>query len=144
VLVTPLQVANYTAAIANGGTLYVPHIVSKILGPDNQVIREVAPKVISSNLITPANLKIVQEGMRDTVLYGTARSMGTLPVTVAGKTGTAQWSTKKGPHAWFIGYAPYDNPQIVIMVMVEEGVEGSTIAEPIAKDILSWYYGGRK
>jgi len=140
VIVTPLQVANYTAAIANGGTLYQPYLVSKILDSDNKVIKETAPTVIRSNFIDPSNIKIVQEGMRETITSGSARSLNTLPVAVAGKTGTAQWSTKKSPHAWFIGFAPYDKPQVAIMVLVEEGVEGSTIAAPIAKDILNWYF----
>jgi penicillin-binding protein 2 len=140
VLVTPLQVANYTAAIANGGTLYRPHLVSKILDSNNQVVSVVAPQIIKSNFIDQKNLEIVREGMRQTITTGSARSLSIVPVAVAGKTGTAQWSTKKGPHAWFIGFAPYDKPQLVIMVLVEEGVEGSTISAPIARDILKWYY----
>ena len=140
VLVTPLQVANYTAAIANGGTLYEPHLVSKILDSNNQVVKNIDPVILGRNLINPANLEIVREGMRQTVTAGSARSLNTLPVEVAGKTGTAQWSTKKGPHAWFIGFAPYDKPKLVIMVLVEEGVEGSSISAPIAKDILNWYF----
>ena len=140
VIVTPLQVANYTAAIANGGTLYEPHLVSKILDSNNKVVKEIAPKVIRRDIINPANLEIVREGMRETVTLGSARSLNTLPVAVAGKTGTAQWSTKKSPHAWFIGFAPYEKPEVVITVLVEEGVEGSTIAALIAKDILNWYF----
>lgn len=143
VIVTPLQVANYTAAIANGGTLYQPRLVSKILGSGNSVIEEISPQVIRTNFISPDNLRIVREGMRETVTIGSARSMSILPVEVAGKTGTAQWSTKKSPHAWFIGFAPYDNPTVVIAVLVEEGIEGSAIAVPIAKDILNWYFGPR-
>ncbi|MFA5184824.1 MAG: penicillin-binding protein 2 [Patescibacteria group bacterium] len=140
VIVTPLQVANYTAAIANGGTLYEPHLVSQILGPDNQVVRDIAPAVIRKDFIDPANIQIVREGMRETVTLGSARSLGDLPVAAAGKTGTAQWSSKKSPHAWFVGFAPYDNPTVAITVLVEEGVEGSAIAAPIAKDILNWYF----
>ena len=143
VIVTPLQVANYTAAIANGGTLYRPHLVSQLLGSDNKVIKNIDPLVLRQNFIDPANLQIVREGMRETVTLGSARSLNSLPVTVAGKTGTAQWSTKKAPHAWFIGFAPYEKPEIAITILVEEGVEGSTIAVPIAKDILNWYYSGR-
>ena len=143
VIVTPLQVANYTAAVANGGTLYRPHLVSKLLSPDNKVVRNIDPLVLRQDFINPSNLKIVREGMRETVTLGSARSLAALPVTVAGKTGTAQWSTKKAPHAWFIGFAPYDKPEIAITVLVEEGVEGSAIAVPIAKDILNWYYSGR-
>lgn len=140
VIVTPLQVANYTAAIANGGTLYQPHFVSKILDTNNQVVREIQPKIIRSNFVDAENLRIVREGMRQTITAGSARSLSIVPVAVAGKTGTAQWSTKKGPHAWFIGFAPYEKPQLVITVLVEEGVEGSTMAAPIARDILKWYF----
>ncbi len=140
VIVTPLQVANYTAAIANGGTLYKPHLVSKILDTNNKVVSEVAPQIIRSNFIDADNLRIVREGMRQTITVGSARSLSIVPVAVAGKTGTAQWSTKKAPHAWFIGFAPYDKPQVAIMVLVEEGVEGSTMAAPIARDILNWYF----
>lgn len=140
VIVTPLQVANYTAAIANGGTLYQPHFVSKILDINNNVVKGVAPQIIRSNFIDSKNIQIVREGMRQTIIAGSAQSLQSVPVSVAGKTGTAQWSTKKGPHAWFIGFAPYDKPQVAIMVLVEEGVEGSTIAAPIARDILNWYF----
>lgn len=140
VLVTPLQVANYTAAIANGGTLYKPHLVSKILDTNNQVVKEIAPEIIRSDFIDAINLQIVKEGMRQTITSGSARSLSIVPVAVAGKTGTAQWSTKKGPHAWFIGFAPYEKPTVAIMVLVEEGVEGSTMAAPIARDILQWYF----
>ena len=143
VLVTPLQVANYTAAVANGGKLMEPHIVSGILDSNNNVVREIAPKVIRDNFIDAANINIVRDGMRQTVLTGSARSLQAVPVPMAGKTGTAQWSTKKAPHAWFTGFAPFDNPQIVITVLVEEGREGSTVAVPIAKEILQWYFGGR-
>lgn len=140
VIVTPLQVANYTAAIANGGTLYQPHLVSKVLNTNNQTTKDVLPQIIRSNFIDPENLQIVREGMRQTITAGSARSLSIIPVAVAGKTGTAQWSTKKSPHAWFIGFAPYENPQIAITVLVEEGVEGSTMAAPIARDILNWYF----
>lgn len=140
VLVTPLQVANYTAAIANNGTLYVPHLVTKVLGKDNQILKTIVSQTIRTDLVDPSYLQIVREGLRQTITTGSARSLSVLPVAVAGKTGTAQWSTTRGPHAWFAGFAPYDHPQLVIVVMVEEGVEGSTIAAPIARDILNWYF----
>ena len=140
VLVTPLQVANYTAAIANDGILYKPHLVTKILSTDNQVVREVNPEIINSNFIDSNNLKIVREGMRQAVTIGSARYLSSLPVSVAGKTGTAQWSTQKSPHAWFTGFAPYESPEIVITILVEEGREGSEISTLIAHDILNWYF----
>jgi len=142
-LVTPLQVANFTATVANGGKLMQPHIVSAILDSNNNVVKNIDPKIIRENFIDPANIEIVREGMRQTVLAGSARSLQAVPVPVAGKTGTAQWSTKKANHAWFTCFAPFDNPQIVVTVMVEEGNEGSSVSAPIAKEILQWYFGGR-
>lgn len=144
VLVTSLQVANFTAAVANGGQLLEPHLVSAVLDANNNIVREVSKKVIRENFIDTYNNKVVREGMRQTVMAGSARSLQTLPVAAAGKTGTAQWSSKKAPHAWFTGFAPYDDPQFVITVMVEEGREGSSVAVPIAKEIMQWYFGGRE
>lgn len=140
VIVTPLQVANYTVALANGGTLYKPHLVSRILDTTNNVVRNIEPEVIQTGFIDDYNMKIVREGMRQTITQGSARSLSSLPVAAAGKTGTAQWSSQKNPHAWFIGFAPYENPELAITVLVEEGVEGSTMAAPIARDILAWYF----
>ncbi len=140
VLTTPLQVANYTAAIANGGDLYTPHLVTGILGGENQVTKKINKKLIRGNFISPRNLEIVREGMRQTVTLGSAQYLNILPIEVAGKTGTAQWSSKKPPHAWFTGFAPYRDPELVITVLVEEGTEGSQTAVPIAFDILNWYF----
>ena len=140
VLVTPLQVVNYTAALANGGTLYKPHFVTKILDSNNEVIKEIKPEVINENFIDKKNIEIVREGMRQTITIGSGRSLNSLNVSVAGKTGTAQWSTKNLPHAWFIGFTPYENPEIAFVVLLEEGGEGSSVATPIAKEILTWYF----
>jgi len=140
VLVTPLQVANYTAALANGGTLYKPHVVAKILGSDNQVIRKIEPEIIRQEIVDEDYMRVVQEGMRQAVTSGSARSLAALPVEIAGKTGTAQWSSTKEPHAWFIGFAPFDNPEIALAILVEEGTGGDIMATPIAKDIFSWYF----
>lgn len=144
VLVTPLQVANYTAAIANGGRLYQPRLVTGILESDKTLIRDIEPVIIRQDFIAPENMQIVREGMRDTVRIGSARSLNALPVAAAGKTGTAQWSSLKAPHAWFAGFAPYDDPEIVVVVLVEEGRGGDLTATPIFFDILNWYYSDRK
>jgi len=139
VLVTPLQVANYTAALANGGTLRRPYLVKEIL--DNNGNKEVIqPEVIRENFIDPKNIEIVRKAMRQTVTLGSAQYLNNLPVAVAGKTGTAQWSDTKGTHAWFTGFAPYDKPEVAITVLVEEGGEGSTVSVPITYDILDWYF----
>jgi penicillin-binding protein 2 len=143
-IVTPLQVAAYTMYFANGGTMYRPHVVSEVVKPTGEVVEKIAPQVIAKGMLSSANINIVREGLRQTVTSGSARSLNTLPVEVAGKTGTAQWSTKKDPHAWFTGFAPYDNPTIVITILVEEGKGGDVIASPIAKEFLQWYFGEYK
>ena len=142
--VTPLQVANYTAVFANNGSLYRPHFVNQILAGDDKIISQVDNKPVKSNFISKENLTIVREGMRQTVLAGSARSLQSAPVAVAGKTGTAQWANNKPAHAWFTGFAPYDNPQIVITILIEQGGEGSSVAVPIANDVLSWYFSQKK
>jgi len=141
ILVTPLQVANYTSVFANGGTLYRPHLVKQILTGDDKLFRDVEPVVIRGNFINNYNIKIVRQGMSRTVTAGSAQSLQAVPVAVAGKTGTAQWSTKKPPHAWFTGFAPYDNPEVVITVLIEQGDEGSQVAVPVAREVLEWYFG---
>ena len=140
VVVTPLQVADYTATIANGGHFYKPHLVQSLLNSNNEVIKNIEPEVIRENFIDEENLKIVREGMRQAVTSGSARSLQVVPVPVAAKTGTAQWSTQKEPHAWFTSFAPYEEPVIVLTVLVEEGREGSAVGAAVAREILTWYF----
>lgn len=143
VTTTPLQIANYTAAVANGGTLYTPHLVAKIKKGDGSTV-DVAPQVIRSNFISPDTMKVVREGMRLTVTGGTAQPLKDLPVPVAGKTGTAQFGNEDKTHGWFISFAPYDNPVIAMAILVEGGGEGHSSGVPVTKDVYSWYFGGRK
>jgi penicillin-binding protein 2 len=140
ILVSPLQVANFTAAIANGGILFKPSLVRALLDENNQVVRVIEPEIIRQGFIDQYNLQIVREGMRQTVTEGSARSLLSLPVSSAGKTGTAQWSSLRDNHAWFTAFAPYENPELVITVLVEEGKEGSEVAVPIAREIMAWYF----
>ncbi|OIO48753.1 MAG: penicillin-binding protein 2 [Parcubacteria group bacterium CG1_02_41_12] len=139
ILVTPLQVANYTAVIANGGTLYAPMIVDKV-GRDYEHGRKIEPVVLNKDFIDPYNINVIQQGLRAAVEYGTVRSLSALPVEAAGKTGTAQFSSEKLPHAWFTGYAPYRDPEIVVTILVEEGEGGDLSATPIAKKIFEWWF----
>lgn len=140
ILVTPLQVANYTAVFANGGSLYRPHVIKMILDSADKPIGEVDSKPVKSNILSVKNMEIVRAGMRQTVTDGSARSLQSVPVPVAGKTGTAQWSTVKPTHAWFTGWAPYEAPQVVITILIEAGGEGSSTAVPIANEVLTWYF----
>ncbi len=144
VLVTPLQVAVFTAVFANNGKLYRPHLVRSILDNNDQLISDTDVTPIRENFLDDYNVQVVKEGMRQTVTAGSARSMQSAPVAIAGKTGTAQWSSIKNNHAWFTGFAPFDKPKLVITVLVEEGGEGSSVAVPIANEVLSWYFGEYK
>lgn len=143
--VTPLQDVMWTSAIANGGTLYRPYIVNKILDNNGSVILQKEPAIINTAFIDPKNIQIVREGMRQTVTSGTARSLNSLPITAAGKTGTAQFdgANPAAAHAWFTAFAPYENPQIAIVVLIEAGGEGSSVSEPIVKDALQWWAQNR-
>jgi penicillin-binding protein 2 len=78
--------------------------------------------------------------MRQTVTSGSAQSLQVVPVSVAAKTGTAQWSTQKEPHAWFTSFGPFEEPTIVLTVLVEEGKEGSVVGAAVAREILTWYF----
>lgn len=143
VLSTPLQIANYTAAIANGGTVYQPQIVDRVVDADGNTVRDIAPKVLASDFIAADNMSWVQKGMLENVLTGSGRALSTLPVQAAGKTGTAQYAGNTKTHAWYTVYAPYEKPEIVMAIMLEGGGEGHDASVPIAKDILGWYFGER-
>ncbi|NTW89340.1 MAG: penicillin-binding protein 2 [Candidatus Moranbacteria bacterium] len=140
---TPLQIVNSIAAIANGGALYEPRVVSQIRGVDGKTVQN-PPKVIREGFIGKDILRIVREGMRETVTDGTAQSLKTLSFPVAGKTGTAQFGTNGRTHGWFVSFAPYDNPKIALIVLVE-GQEGDETYNtvPVTKDIYDWYFRER-
>lgn len=140
ILVSPLQVANFTSVFANGGKLYRPHLVREILNGENELIRKIEPEIIRENFISEKNIQIVKDGMRQTVLSGSARRLDVLPYKISGKTGTAQWGTNKVPHAWFTSFAPYDNPEIVLTILIEEGKEGSDLPVTIAGEIFQYYF----
>lgn len=139
VTATSLQIANYISVIANGGTLFEPRIVSKIINSNQEIVNN-SSIVVRNNVISPDVLKIVQEGMRQTVTSGSARSLNDLPFGVAGKTGTAQFGNEDKTHAWFVSYAPYENPELAMVVFVEGGGEGSSSAVPVTKDVYKWYF----
>ncbi len=138
-LVTPLQIAMMTSVFANGGILYQPHVVHALEQAD-KTTKVIEPIVVNSQVVSEDAVEIVRQGLRQTVTDGSARSLQSLPVTAAGKTGTAQWSNSHPTHAWFTGFAPYENPQVAITVFVEEGGGGDVIAVPIARDVLQWWF----
>lgn len=138
-LVTPLQLLNYISAIANGGHFYKPHFNKNI-----------PPKLLSDLSFLSSEIKAVQLGMLDGVSkpYGTSYLLHDLPFPVAAKTGSAQIANNTKTDAFFVGYAPADSgapqePQIAVLVLIENAKEGSLNAVPIAKDVLNWYYEHR-
>jgi len=138
-LVTPLQVAVWTAAVANGGKIVSPHLGGSLINSITKKEEVVETKLLNQNMVSAENINIIKQGLRQCVTEGSCGLLRALPFASGGKTGTAQWSDKKGDHAWFTSFAPYEHPKIVVTVLVEEGEEGSTVAMPIAKDFLSWW-----
>lgn len=139
-LVTPLQLINAISMIANGGKLYQPYLLLKETDSNGKLIKEFFPKIIRDNVIGSFELSVVRQGMRQAVESGSARSLQDLPIQSAGKTGTAQFGNNKETHSWFVSFAPYENPQISLLVLIEGGGEGNETALPVAKEILNYYF----
>jgi penicillin-binding protein 2 len=143
-LATPLQVANMMAAIANGGTLYQPHLVMRISGTpqeDEQIFTATERGRID---LSSATLQAIRDGLDGVTSSdgGTAyRAFEGATFTSAGKTGTAETPEEK-PHAWFAGYAPVEAPQIAVAVVVENSGEGSVFAAPICRQVMDAFFYG--
>lgn len=140
--VTPIQVAIAYSAIANGGTLYKPQIVNKVVDSQNNIIKSYDSEKIRDNFIDTENLQIVREGMYDCVNkdYGSAVLLNDVGVDVAAKTGTAETSRDGYFNTWVSAFAPYDDPEIVFVTTIE-GVQGLRSATlPVAHDVLKWYF----
>ncbi|MFH0712575.1 MAG: penicillin-binding transpeptidase domain-containing protein [Candidatus Jorgensenbacteria bacterium] len=135
-LITPLELLNFISAIAADGVFYKPRVAD--LGGGPEVIRDLSGEIGGS-------LQVVQEGMRDAVQksYGTAVMLDTLPINVAAKTGTSQVLNNEKLNAFFVGYAPYEDPEIAVLILVEDAREGSLNTVPIAYDVFLWYYKNR-
>ncbi len=147
--ITPLEVANGYAAIANGGTLYRPQMVKNVVDARKNIIEEKKPEVIRDNFIDVKHLTAVREGMRFAVNgagapNASALTLNQLGIPMGAKTGTAQ--LRKGPdgkdllNAWVAVFAPYENPEIVLLLMAEEVREGTVAVLPVAKEVLGWYF----
>jgi len=138
VLVTPLQIALWTSAFAVN-KIYQPFLVKKITDENGKIIFERAPKILKENIIKEENLKIIQEGMRMTVAQGTAKILNDLPVKIAGKSGTPEILGKKKLNAIFTGYFPYENPEIVMTLFIEDVPIGSVATLPLYKELVKTY-----
>lgn len=138
-LVTPLQAAVWTAAVSNGGRIIKPRLVTSIINPVNNEKASLPNESRPNGSISVANINIAKQGMRECVSYGSCQLLQGLNFTSGAKTGTAQWSKNKKEHAWFTAFAPYNQPKIVITILIEEGGEGSTASMPIAYEFLKWW-----
>jgi peptidoglycan glycosyltransferase len=139
VKVTPLQMAQVVAAIANDGRMMKPYLVQELQGPDLKRVANTEPKELGQ----PISSQVADElttMMKSVVTAGTGRKAQISGVSVAGKTGTAEHGANEPPHAWFVGFAPADNPTIAIAVVVENGGgevgTGGSIAAPIAQQVM--------
>lgn len=165
VLATPIQMAVAYNTIAREGKVVKPFIVQKILDNDGNVLKQNQPEIVR-DLLTPAddqpayheaNFKVVKEGMRRVVMgdRGTARSVRIPGVEIAGKTGTAQVMgfsaseiyakcdnrpVHQRHHGWFAGWAPADNPEIVVVALAEHSCSGSKGAGPLVKEVMNAYF----
>jgi penicillin-binding protein 2 len=146
--ITPMQMTRLTAAMANGGDLIAPQLILQT-GLFDQYNYLFSPQVNGQIGIDPAVITVIRDGMCDvtTQPWGTAEFVFTdselQRIGVCGKTGTAQdLATGLPPHAWFTAYAPRENPEIAITVMVENAGEGSAVAAPITRSILEYYFFG--
>jgi peptidoglycan glycosyltransferase len=133
-LTTPLRMAMLAASFANQGIVMKPYIVSKITAPDNTVIKQFTPEVWTTTAKT-ANSEAVGRMMETVITEGTGRAARIKGVRVAGKTGTAE-NPHGASHAWFIGFAPVDDPEIAIAVVVENAGAGGAVAAPIARQVM--------
>ena len=138
---TPLQLANYVATLANGGTHYSAHLLKEVKSSDySQVVERYEPQILNQLDIEPENLSAVTEGMLRVTTEGSAKAyFADLGVQVAAKTGSAQVSSATESNALFVAFAPYEDPEIALAIVVEKGGSGSTLAN-MAAEILGYYF----
>ena len=156
-LTTPLQMAMVAAAVGNGGTRYRPKIVKTIRTADGKTVYNSDPEVVGRLPVSKANIDLVREGLFNVVneRHGTAWRSRLNGVVMCGKTGTAQVVGRREDsdgdgetepikdHAWFVAYAPRENPKIAVAVIVEHGEHGSSAAAPVAAEMIRFHlFGG--
>jgi penicillin-binding protein 2 len=158
-LVTPLQMANLISAVANGGKRFKPLIVSKIATPEGELILKSEPELVGQLPLGSSTLQYLKKGLWHVVngSRGTARAVHVRGLDISGKTGTAQLFSRKADevereedieahlksHAWFVAFAPADDPELAMSVIVEHGEHGSSGAGPIAREIIKTYFNNQ-
>lgn len=151
--VTPLQMLNAVNVVANGGTLYRPQIVHHTSEAEGETRQAFEPDILHTVPISREHLSVVQQGMEQVVADGTATRNGQIEgLRIGGKTGTAQFCDdimcgvgfEQPEHAWFTAFAPVEKPEISVIVYLYNGGEGSTMAVPVVRDILAYYFGANE
>lgn len=143
---TPLQLAVATSAIANGGKMVKPQVVKSILDENNNVIESFNSEIVSEVPASSYSLNEIKKSMKETVdsSLGTARSLQYLPVDSGAKTGTAETGKYKIYHNWITVFAPYDEPEIVLTVVVEDVPNNTGLANLIAREVIGYYFGEKQ
>ena len=136
---TPMHNAMLTAAIANGGTLMKPYFIDRVESVADEEVKKFLPEAYG-NIVTAKEAEQLAGLMRAVVTDGTGSAVRTDAYSVAGKTGSAEFETGKDTHALFTGYAPAENPQIVVTVIVEESGSGGQVAAPVARSVFDRYF----
>jgi len=137
-MITPLENALITSTIANGGEMMSPYLVDRLETESGRVITQYEPKS-KGKIVDEWVTKRMNKLMKSVVARGTGTSLGSLPVQVAGKTGSAEFDSEGTSHAWFVGYAPADSPKIAVSIVVEGAGTGSQYAVPIARKMFQNY-----
>lgn len=142
--VTPIQLANYVSTLVNGGSHYATHLLKTVKSSDfSQVVEEYRPEIRDEINLDPANLAAVKKGMGMVASEGSAAVyFKDLGVTVGAKTGTAQVSRNSEANAILVAFAPYENPEIALSIVVEKGGSGTLVAA-IAAEILDYYFSAK-
>ena len=156
-LATPLQMANLINAVANGGTLWKPFVLKKIITNDGTVIKKISPQILKKLPVSEEHLNIIRKALSGVVVEkrGTGYRARIPGITVSGKTGTSQVIQLKSDeeeeekeeipyefrdHAWFVAFAPSENPQIAVSVIIEHGGHGGSASAPVAREIIKKYF----
>ncbi len=151
-LSTPMQLARMAATLANGGTVYRPQLVDRVVDAAGRVVWSSAPEVVGRVDLPQSDMDEIRRGMLAVVdeVGGTARKQRLPQLSFAGKTGTAQVvalgrvkNRKQLDHAWFVAFAPFEHPEVALCVLVENGEHGATAAAPIARQLLEAYFQDR-
>jgi penicillin-binding protein 2 len=146
ILATPLQSLGALATVANGGTRYQPQLLLRVEDSQGRVVKDFSPIVAEKLPVDPEYLAVIREGLRKSCAEGPnyyTRDHEVVPI--AGKTGSAEYGPFLRPgdrqtHSWFVAFAPYDDPQFAVVVMLEGGGNASTVSVPIATDIINYYF----